>query len=150
MRTGRAVWIIALVVASFAAFGLALDGVLGAFQPALGPDASEGVLRTRGADGRIHETRLAVFDDEDGSLWIQSGHHFRGWYERLLRDPEVELVRGGVVGAYRAVPLETPEARARMRRLIEARVGRAGFHAIRAVLLFAEVKPVRLDPRPDA
>ena len=30
---------------------------------------------------------------QDGDVtWVQSGHHFRGWYHRLVRNPEVELV----------------------------------------------------------
>jgi hypothetical protein len=79
--------------------------------------------------------------------WVQSGHHFRGWYHRLRRNPDVELVRGGEVLRYRAVPLETPEAKAHMKELLIARVGTFRYYAIRTVLLFAEVKPVRLDPR---
>jgi len=34
-----------------------------------------------------------------------------------------------------------------MKRLIEERVGRVGVAVIRTILLFAEGKPVRLDPR---
>jgi len=34
-----------------------------------------------------------------------------------------------------------------MKRLIEERVGRMRAGVIRTILLFAEVKPVRLDPR---
>ncbi len=59
----------------------------------------------------------------------------------------MELVRGGEVLRYRAVPLETPEAKAHMKELLIQRTGPFGYYAIRTVLLFAEVKPVRLDPR---
>jgi len=85
--------------------------------------------------------------DDDGTLWIQSGHHFRGWYHRLLLDPEVELVRNGEVRAYRAVPVDTPEAEARVRVLLKQRTGPVRFYLIRTFLLFADMKPVRLDPR---
>lgn len=141
----RAARIAAIVLAALAVLALLLDGVAAIVQPALDPD-SEGVLRTTDEEGRVHETRLAVFEAEDGTLWIQSGHHFRGWYERLAHSARVELERNGKTAAYRAVPLETPEARAEVRRLIVQQVGVVGFWAIRTFLLFAEIKPVRLDP----
>jgi hypothetical protein len=142
----RAVRAGVLVVAAFAVFVLALDGLAGLAQPALDPEGAEGVLRTTNDKGAVYETRLAVFEDKDGAIWVQSGHHFRGWYHRLKRDPVVEFVLDGVVTEYRAVPLETPEAKEHVRGLIRDRVGGVGFWAIRTFLLFAEIKPVRLDP----
>jgi hypothetical protein len=136
-----------LVVAGFVVLALVLDGLAGLAQPALDPGGSEGILRTTDRDGVLHETRLAVFDDASGAIWIQSGHHFRGWHERVKRNPDVELIRDGVAGSYRAVPLETPEAKEHVNSLIRGRVGDVGFYAIRTFLLFAEVRPVRLDPR---
>jgi hypothetical protein len=143
----RAVRAGVLIVAGFVVFVLALDGLAGLAQPALDPGGAEGVLRTTDEEGAVHETRLAVFEDEDGATWVQSGHHFRGWYDRLEREPNVEFVRDGVVKAYHAVPLETPEAKQHVRGLIRDRVGVVGFWTIRTFLLFAEIKPVRLDPR---
>jgi hypothetical protein len=143
----RAIRAGALVIAGFVVLSLALDGLAGLAQPALDPGGAEGILRTSDEEGVVHETRVAVFDDERGSTWIQSGHHFRGWYERVKRNPEVELIRDGVVDSYRAVPLETPEAKEHVSSLIRGRVGVVGFYAIRSFLLFAEIKPVRLDPR---
>ena len=70
-----------------------------------------------------------------------------GWYHRLVRNPDVELVVGDEVRPYRAVPLDDPASEANMKRLIEERVGRVRAGVIRTILLFAEVKPVRLDPR---
>jgi len=137
----------ALVVAGFVVLVLVLDGLAGIAQPALDPEGAEGVLRTTDEHGAVHETRLAVFDDATGAVWVQSGHHFRGWYERAKQNPEVEFVRDGAVHAYLAVPLESPEAKAHVRGLIRDRVGVVGFWGIRTFLLFAEIKPVRLDPR---
>ena len=57
------------------------------------------------------------------------------------------LVVGDEVRPYRAVPLGDPASKANMKRLIEERVGRVRAGVIRTILLFAEVKPVRLDPR---
>ena len=146
MRIVRAV---VVLVAGFIVLALALDAAIGSFQPVLEPGPAEGVLRTFDEDGAPHETRLVVIDD-DGTLWIQSGHHFRDWYHRLVRDPDVELVRAGERSLYRAVPVDTPEAEDRIRHLLEERVGTLRFYTIRALLLFADIKPVRLDPRQNA
>jgi hypothetical protein len=132
--------------AGLVVLALAIDAVVGLVQPALEPGDAEGVLRTFDEAGSLHESRLVVLDD-GVTIWIQSGHHFRGWYHRLLRNPEVELVRGGEMRPYRAVPLDTPEAEAHVKSLLKLRAGAFRFHLIRALLLFADVKPVRLDPR---
>lgn len=130
----------------FLVLALAIDAFIGLRQPALEQGSAEGVLRTFDEDGTAHENRMVVIDD-GGTLWVQSGHHFRGWYHRLRRNPEVELIRGGTVRPYRAVPVDTPEAEARIRGLLKARTGAARFYLIRTLLLFADIKPVRLDPR---
>jgi hypothetical protein len=135
----------ATVLAALLGFALAIDLYVGLRQPEVG--GRECILRTTDAAGDVHETRLALIEEADGTLWVQSGHHFRGWYERVLRDPDVDLVVDGVARPYRAVPLDTPEARAHLVALLKARVGTVGFYAIRTLLLFAEIKPVRLDPR---
>lgn len=136
----------AAVAGAFVALALSFDAFLGITQMQLEPGRAEGVLRTFDEEGKAYESRMIVIDDGD-TTWVQSGHHFRGWYHRLRRNPDVELIRGGEVLRYRAVPLDTPEAKAHMKELLMARVGTFGYYAIRTVLLFAEVKPVRLDPR---
>jgi hypothetical protein len=136
---------IALGVGSFVVLVLALDGLVAACQPALESGDREVVLRTQDSEGGWHESRMIVVEDGD-TLWVQSGHHFRGWYWRLVADPRVELVRSGVTKPYYAAALETPEAKAHMRALLKQRVGVVGYYAIRTFLLFADVKPVRLDP----
>jgi hypothetical protein len=110
----RIICTLAFILIGFVVLALGVDAIVGISQPALEPGAAEGVLRTFDEDGKLHENRLVVVDD-GGTLWIQSGHHFRGWYHRLLRNPEVER-------AFR-------------------------FYLIRTLLLFADVKPVRLDAR---
>jgi hypothetical protein len=142
----RAVRTLALLVVGLVVLALGIDGIVAGRQPVLSPGAGEGVLRTFDADGSVQEKRLAVVDD-GGTLWIQSGHHFRGWYHRLLRNPEVELVRNGETRAYHAVPIDTPESEARIASLLKQRAGAFRFHLIRTILLFADMKPVRLDPR---
>ena len=137
---------LALLLVGFVALALGIDAVVGIRQPSLQPGGAEGILRTFDEAGTVYETRLAVVDD-GGTPWLQSAHHFRGWYHRVLRNPEVELVRSGEVRAYRAVPIDTPETEARIKNLLKERAGALRFYTIRTLLLFADVKPVRLDPR---
>jgi hypothetical protein len=134
---------VGIVFGAYVILALALDGMIAILQPMAG---ATGVLRTFDEQGRPHETVLSVIDD-DGTLWVESGHHFRGWYHRLRRKPEVELVRDEGAQAYRAVALDTPEAEQRIKALMKARSGSIGYYVSRAMLLFAEIKPVRLDPR---
>ena len=141
---GRIARRVLLFAAGFVVLAFAIDTAVALFQPSFEP--AECVLRTFDADGTAHEDRLALVDD-GGTLWVQSGHHFRGWYHRLERNPDVELIRDGQARPYRAVPIDTPESEARIRSLMKQRVGTAGFYAIRTILLFADMKPVRLDPR---
>jgi len=141
----RALRLIALAAVGFVAFALVGEVILGVFQPRfrLGEEA---VLRTFDDDGEPYETRLVLIDD-GGTLWIQSAHHWRGWYERILTNPAVELLRDGEARPYLAVPLDTPESEAHIEELLWQRVG-AALYVIRALQLGADVKPVRLDPRP--
>jgi len=140
----RAVRITVGVLVGYVVLALVFDAFVGVSQVALG--GPEGVLRTTDEDGKVYETRMIVLQDGDVT-WVQSGHHFRGWYHRLVAHPDVELVVEDEVRAYRAVPLEDPASKANMKRLIEERVGRVQAAVIRTILLFADVKPVRLDPR---
>jgi hypothetical protein len=139
----KAIRIAAIVVGVYVALGLALDAAIGYFQPQRGNTA---VLRTFDAQGEPHETVLTLLDD-GGTLWVESGHWFRGWYRRLLRNPDVELVRGGEAKPYRAVPVDTPAALERVQELMGKGRG-SRYWVSRAMLLFAPIKPVRLDPRP--
>jgi hypothetical protein len=104
------------------------------------------VLRTFDEDGTAYETRLVAIND-GGTLWLQSAHHWRGWYDRVLVNPEVEILQNEVATPYLAVPIDTPETEARIEELLYQRIG-AMLYFIRALQLGADVKPVRLDPRP--
>jgi hypothetical protein len=135
----------ACLLAAWVGLALALEVFTAVAQPEF--NASDGVLRTFDAAGTPHDTQLAVLDDDTGAVWVQSGHYFRGWYERALANPEVELVRGGETRSYRAVPIDTPETETHVTALLKRRGGPLRYYAIRSLLLFADIKPVRLDPR---
>ena len=134
---------LAIVLGACVVLALALDGMIALFQPSAGTTE---VLRTFGEQGEPHERVLSLLDD-GGTLWVESGHHFRGWYHRLRRNPNVELIRDERTQDYRAVPVDTPEAERRVKELMKESNGSAGYYFSRAMLLFAKIKPVRLDPR---
>ena len=136
------------LLAAFVVLALLFDAWVGASQPRLSPGAGEGVLHTFDAEGARHDTRLAVVDDAEENVWVQSGHYFRGWYYRALENPAVEFTRGGETRPYTAVAIDTPESEALIVELFKQRAGSpARFYIIRTILLFADIKPVRLDPR---
>jgi len=135
--------IAAIVLGVYVILGLTLDAAIGYFQP---QRENTAVLRTFDAAGGAKETVLSLLDD-NGQLWVESGHWFRGWYHRVVANPDVELIRAGVVAPYRAVPLSTDEAVDTVTRLMGKGSG-ARYWVGRAMLLFAPIKPVRLDPRP--
>ena len=136
----------AMIVGAYVLLVLAINGIAGVVQPELGAGSGEGVLRTFSEDGEVYERRLAVVDDA-GVLWLASVQHFRRWYHRAVANPDVELVRDGEVRPYRAVPVDTPATRAHLTELLRSRAGSARFAVMRAVWLFASIKPLRLDPR---
>ena len=138
----KALRVIAVVFGAYAVLGLCLDAAIGHFQPRGGNTA---VLRTFDAGGHSKDSVLGLLDD-NGQLWVESGHWFRGWYRRALANPDVELVRGSDVGAYRAVPVNTPEAIDTVTRLMGKGSG-AAYWAGRLMLLWAPIKPLRLDAR---
>ena len=131
--------IVAIVFGIYVILGLLLDGAIGYFQPQSGETV---VLRTYDDQDQSQDTVL-------GQLWVESGHWFRGWYKRVLANPSVELLQGDTVTPYTAVPVNTPEAVDLMTTLMGKGQG-YGYWVGRIMLLFAPIKPVRLDPRPAA
>jgi hypothetical protein len=107
-------------------------------------------LRTTDAFGKTLQTRLWIVDDS-GSAWLWAAAPERRWLQNLRAHPHVQVVRGGIVANYRAVPIETEEARRRIGCLIVWRYGVAA-HALalihQVVLRHApeEAVPIRLDP----
>ena len=138
----KIVRVVAIAFGIYVVLGLVLDASIGTFQPQMETTA---VLRTFDASGTPKETVLSLLDD-NGQLWVESGHWFRGWYHRAVANPDVELVRDGRTEAYRAAPIDTDEAVATVTRLMGKGQG-VGYWVGRAMLLWAPIKPVRLDPQ---
>ena len=138
----KAMRIVAVIFAVYVGLGLSLDAAIGFFQPEMG---STVVLRSFDTDGNSQDTVLSLLDD-DGQLWVESGHWFRGWYHSVVANPDIELVRDGQPSPYRAVPLDTKAALETVTRLMGKGQG-VGYYVGRTMLLWAPIHPVRLDPR---
>jgi hypothetical protein len=141
----KLVRVVAIVVVVYVGLGLLADAAIGYFQPQGGNTA---VLRTFAPSGESKETVLGLLDDH-GQLWVESGHWFRGWYRRVVANPDVELVRAGRAAPYRATPTDTPEAVDTVTRLMGKGTS-SRYWIARTLLLFAPIKPVKLDPRTPA
>ena len=138
----RLVRIAAILLGLYVVLGVSLDAAIGFLQP---QQPNTAVLRTFDASGGSKDTVLGLLDDR-GQLWVESGHWFRGWYRRVVANPDVELVRGGQAAPYRATPLDTPEAVDTVTRLM-GKGSSSRYWIARTLLLFAPIKPVKLDPR---
>src|ERR1700752_5260034 len=110
----KLVKILGVGLGAYIALGLSFDALIGFFQPQRGGTV---VLRTFDSGGQSKDTVLGLRDD-NGQLWVESGHWFRGWYKRVQANPEVELVRDGMTGRYHAVTDDSPEAVDKMTRLM--------------------------------
>ncbi len=87
------------------AFGLLLVALLlvgGVYQYAA-ESREVVVLTTYGEEGSPQETRLWIVDLE-AYQYLRAGFDGAGWYQRLIADPEVEVVRNGDGAIYTAVP----------------------------------------------
>ena len=61
-------------------------------------------LRTQDETSAWHGTRLWVVDHA-GAEWTRTGHDRKQWFQRLLRNPSVELERRGERSSRVAVPV---------------------------------------------
>jgi hypothetical protein len=107
-------------------------------------------LHTTDASGKTFQTRLWILDDS-GSAWLWAAAPGRRWLQHLRTHPQVQIVRGGEVASYRAVPVETDETRQRIGCLTVWRYGVAA-HALALIHQVVlrhdqdEAVPIRLDP----
>ena len=130
-----------VLVAVYLGLGLLFEAAIGHFQPDGGNAAT---LRTFDPNGTAHD-RVLLLHEDNGQLWVESGHWFRGWYNRLLENPQVELVRGDDVSPFIAAPVDD----ARVVAMLTRKMGKGRdfrYWIARALSMFAPILPVRLDP----
>ena len=105
---------VGVVIAVVLAAGMLFLGSIYAVSEAAGEVIS---LTTYDEAGAPHTTRIWIVDD-GGTQWIRAGVRANGWYARLSSHAEVVVARGGTSARYRAVSVDTPEACARINRLM--------------------------------
>jgi hypothetical protein len=77
-------------------------------------------LYTRDAGGGETGTSLWVVD-EGGFQYLRAGDRAAGWFERLRREPQVRVERGGKAASYQALP--TPDMTRRVDELMAQKYG---------------------------
>ena len=132
--------IIAIIGGIYVALALILDSAIGYFQPQGDRTA---VLRTFDEAGQPYDRVLGLLND-DGQLWVESGHWFRGWYHQALANPNVVLIQDGQETPYVAVPVNTPATVEMITRLM-GKGSDFRYWVGRTILMFAPIKPLRLD-----
>jgi hypothetical protein len=92
---------VGIAILVYAGIVVAFESLIGYFQPAAG---SALVITTFDADGTAHD-RVVSRLESDGKLYVAANHWPRAWYNRALKNPEVQVTQGGERGDYRAVPI---------------------------------------------
>lgn len=115
---------------------VAFESLLGVFQPASDDTV---VITTTDEEGSTDD-RVVSGLESGGQLFVAANHWPRAWYERALRNPEVEVMIDGVTHPYRAVPATEEEHR---RVASEHPLGLP----LRIVTGFPPRRFLRLDPR---
>ena len=103
------------------------------------------VLRTLDERGQVRETRTWIADD-GGHSWVEAANPERPFYQQILRQPEIEVVRGGEVQRVHAAPLPPEQGHALIRNLLAEKYGWADCW-IGLIADTSRSTAVRLDPR---
>ena len=103
------------------------------------------VLHTRDERGAEFSTKMWVVD-LGNVTWVRVANPRRGWYQRLLANPRVELDRGGRRAAYLAIP---ENERATRLTVDEAFAEKYGWvDRWYGLLVRSDAIPIRLVPQP--
>ncbi len=114
---------------------LLLEGVIWKVQP----DMEGGLTLHVDTGGTILKRKLYGLEYEN-KLYVSSNHWFRKWYHAILKNPQIEVERGGEAKPYTAVPIEGDE------HMRIAKQYDMGF-GLRLLCGFAPQRFLRLDPR---
>jgi len=141
MKIGKALAIALVAYVGVIVAFECLVGVMGARHAERGVQPGESflVITTTDADGSVNDTVVAGVES-DGRLYVAANHWPRGWYDRAVENPDVEIDRGGEKTARRAVPVAGAE---RDRIALDYGVP----FAIRFLTGFPPRSFLRLDPR---
>jgi hypothetical protein len=82
------------------------------------------VIRTRQPDGGVRETRIWIAEAE-GAWWLEAASPESDWYQDVLADPRIEIVRAGRTVPLLATPIPGEEGHLKIRRLLRQKYGLA-------------------------
>ena len=102
MKTGKT---IAIALGTYVGIVVAFESLIGVLQPTSGDTL---VITTRDGGGNANERVLARLES-DGQIYVAANHWPRAWYERALKNPDVEVTVEGKGSEYRAVPVSGEE-----------------------------------------
>jgi hypothetical protein len=140
----RVIKLLAITLGAYLALVVAFESLVGAMgqrqaDRGLQPGEKWLVITTTDADGTTKDTVVAGVESA-GQLYVSANHWPRAWYNRTVKNPDVEITRGGEKSARRAVPMNGEE-RARIARDYELP------WVIRFLTGFPPRAFLRLDPR---
>jgi hypothetical protein len=101
----KALKIVVIAVLVYVGIVVAFESLIGYFQPRAG---STLVITTFDQDGTPHD-RVVSRLESDGHLYVAANHWPRAWYDRALKNPDVQVTLDGEKGDYRAVPVTGAE-----------------------------------------
>jgi len=104
---------LAIVLGAYLAVVVAFEslvGFMGKRQAERGIESGEQwlVITTTGADGHPNKTVIGGVES-DGHLYVSANHWPRGWYNRAMEHPDVEITRAGETKSYLAVQVAGEE-----------------------------------------
>jgi hypothetical protein len=134
---------LAIVLGAYLGLVVAFEGLvvtMGHRQAGRGLQPGEDwlVITTADADGS-NDTVLAGVES-GGHLYIAANHWPRSWYDRAIKNPDIDLTRAGEKMPYRAVPVSGEE---RVRIALDYQLP----WVIRLLTGFPPRSFLRLDPR---
>jgi hypothetical protein len=103
------------------------------------------VLHTRDDRGAEFSTKMWVVD-LGNVTWVRVANPRRGWYQRLLANPRVELDRRGQREAYLAIPENEPATRLTVDEAFAEKYG--WVDRWYGLLVRSDAIPIRLVPQP--
>jgi uncharacterized pyridoxamine 5'-phosphate oxidase family protein len=101
----RVVKIAAILLLVYVGIVVAFESLIGYLQPT---QETTIVITTFDAGGAAHD-RVVSRLESDGKLYVAANHWPRAWYERALKNPEVQATLDGQKRDYRAVPVTGAE-----------------------------------------
>ncbi len=101
----KAVKLIAILFLVYVGIVIAFESLIGYFQPA---GETTLVITTTAEDGTANDRVLSRLES-NRQLYVAANHWPRAWYNRALKNPNVQVTLDGEKGDYLAVPVTEEE-----------------------------------------